>query len=246
MSLATADRKRRVSKSNLVETTEAQAKRTQMLKGFDTTSNCGAKADQIKGAGYDFVARYLSQSAWKAISPTESNQLRSAGLALVLVYEDGPTSLSYFSNSRGRSDGLRAAEQASAAGGDSSTIIYFAVDFDAQDADLSGAITDYFHGVQESLQTFSTERGKLYRIGVYGSGATCSALTSSGLAVSGWLAQSRRWRGNDSYKEWSIRQSMSATICGFSADPDDATGDYGAIRPATQLATTLDVGTSKS
>lgn len=142
-----------------------------MPKGLDTTSNCGAKAGEIRTAGYDFVARYLSRDSWKVISPDESKQLSSAGLAIVLIYEDSPTSVSYFSDSRGHSDGARAAEQAAAIGGNSGTTIYFAVDYNAEDQEITGAITNYFHGVATSLRTFATELGTFFRIGVYGSGA---------------------------------------------------------------------------
>src|SRR5579863_7327575 len=99
-----------------------------MAKGFDTTENCGPQSANIKAAGYDFIARYLSQSSWKRISANEAGALKTAGLAIVLVYEDGPTGTDYFSNARGQVDATRAAQQAQALGAPAEVAIYFAVD----------------------------------------------------------------------------------------------------------------------
>jgi|SRR5580704_6677839 hypothetical protein len=207
-----------------------------MPKGFDTTEDCGAKAHQIKVAGYDFVARYLSRSAWKVISADEAQMLLAADLAIVLVYEDGPTAIDYFSSARGQVDGTRAAQQAIALGAPEGTTIYFAIDYDASDEDLSGPITQYFQGIVNSLRGFAAANNPHYRVGVYGSGAACLAITGAGLATQGWLAQATGWSGHGAYTSWSISQGMPGTACGMSVDPDTAIGDYGAIQAATGTA----------
>jgi hypothetical protein len=200
-----------------------------MARGFDTTDNCGPKAAQIKGAGYDFVARYLSRSTWKLISSAEAQQLKAAGLAIVLVYEDGPTSADYFSSARGQVDGARAAQQARALSAPDGTAIYFAVDYDASNDDLSGVINQYFQGVNSALSSFSASGNPRYQVGVYGSGATCIAITGAGLAAFGWLAQATGWSGHGAYTNWSISQGMPGTVVGMSVDPDAATTNYGAF-----------------
>jgi hypothetical protein len=206
-----------------------------MLKGFDTTANCGAKAGTIKDQGYDFVARYLSRSSWKAITANEAQQLAGAGLAVVLVYEDAPTSADYFSNARGQVDSARAAQQANALGAPDGTTIYFAVDYDTSDSDLNGAINQYFQGVNSGFSSFASGGNARYRVGVYGSGASCMSVTGAGLASQGWLAQATGWRGHGSYTSWSISQAMPGQACGLSVDPDTATGDYEAIPPAAAV-----------
>jgi Domain of unknown function (DUF1906) len=160
-----------------------------MPQGFDTTQNCGDKAGAISAAGYDFVARYLSRSSWKLITADEAGKLSAAGLAIVLVYEDGPTSADYFSNARGQVDSARAAQQASLLGAPEGTTIYFAVDYDASDADLAGAINQYFQGTNSGMSSFAAAGNRRYRVGVYGSGATCMSITGAGLVSQGWLAQ---------------------------------------------------------
>lgn len=191
-----------------------------MAKGFDTTANCSDSAAAIAAAGYDFVGRYLSRSSWKVISAAEAAALNGAGLSVVLVYEDGPTANSYFSQDRGTSDGIRAAQQAAAIGAPAGTTLYFAVDYDASAADLAGPITAYFQGIASTPTAF--------QIGVYGSGATCSAITGAGLAGMGWLACAKGWAGYAGYlPAASIVQGLPTTVLGLSVDPDTGNGTYG-------------------
>jgi hypothetical protein len=197
-----------------------------MPKGFDTTQDVTTHVAAIKAGNYDFVARYLSQSHWKTISAAEANAIAAAGLGLVLVYEDGPTTSDYFSFGRGQADGTRAAQQAGLVAAPPGTILYFAVDYDASGGDIAGVITQYFNGVADALKSFAAANGVAYPAGVYGSGATCSTITAAGLAACGWLAQSHGWAGHDTYSGWSIRQGMPAVIAGLSVDPDDAIGNY--------------------
>jgi hypothetical protein len=207
-----------------------------MPRGFDTTQDTTLKLADIKAANYDFVARYLSQSHWKVIGPAEAAAITAAGLGLVLVYEDGPTTSDYFSFGRGQADGTRAAQQAGLIGAPAGTAIYFAVDYDASSDDINGVITQYFNGVSNAMKSFAAANGTNYSIGVYGSGATCSAVTASGLGQLGWLAQSPGWSGHDTYNGWSIRQLMPDVIAGLSVDPDDAIGNYGAVPPPVPIA----------
>jgi hypothetical protein len=202
-----------------------------MPKGFDTTADCTHKAQQIKAGGYDFVGRYLSSHSWKVISPDEANALRRAGLAIVLVYEDGPTADSYFSHGRGYADATRAAQQADLLGAPGGTTIYFAVDYDAAPHAIDGVIAQYFRGVVAALKSFAAGNNPKYEVGVYGSGATCGAITASGLASRGWLADATGWRGHASYTGWSITQSLPIKLLGMSVDPDSALDNYGAIPP---------------
>lgn len=202
-----------------------------MPNGFDTTADCTDRAADIADMNYEFVGRYLSSHDWKVIGPDEAAALSEEGLAIVLVYEDGPTTDSYFSTGRGRADALRAAQQAGLIGAPDNTTIYFAVDYDASAAAIAGVITEYFQGVNAALNQFAADGNRRYRIGIYGSGATCAGLTGAGLAAQGWLADATGWSGHGTYTEWSISQGLPATVAGLSVDPDTARGDYGAIAP---------------
>jgi len=199
-----------------------------MPTGFDTTRDTTAQAGTIKSLAYDFVARYLSQSHWKSVTPSETTALAAAGLNLVLVYEDDPTDAGYFSYDRGQADATRAAQQADLLAAPPGTALYFAVDYDAAANDITGVITQYFTGIADAL-TAHAANNTAYNAGVYGSGATCAAITAAGLAQYSWLAQSTGWAGHATYSTWSIRQHMPATIAGLPADPNDAIETYGAI-----------------
>lgn len=202
-----------------------------MPRGFDTTRNLSECADQVKAAGFDFVSRYLSKSHWKAVDKLELTALTEAGLAVVLVYEDSPTCLNYFSFGRGQADGLRAAQQAILIGAPAETTIYFAVDFDASAEEIGGPISQYFNGVYGSQKSITATHGVAYSVGVYGSGDVCKTITAAALAKHGWLAQSTAWRGHDTYTGWSIRQGAPAAVINMSVDLDDALGDFGAMPP---------------
>ena len=54
-------------------------------------------------------------------------------------------------------------------------------------------ITQYFNGVASALKTFAAAGGIGYAAGVYGSGDTCSVITSASLSKFGWLAQFCIW-----------------------------------------------------
>jgi hypothetical protein len=199
-----------------------------MAKGFDTRADCTALAVPIQAAGYDFVARYLSIVPSKVIGPAEASALHAAGLLIVLVYEDGPTSADYFTPDRGTKDGLRAAQQASLLTAPGGTIIYFAVDYDAQNDDVAKAITPYFQAVNNALKTFAATGGVQYSAGSYGSGAVCSTLMTAGLVTAGWRSNSTGWSGYGTYSDWSISQSLPDIVLGISVDPDLAVGtNYG-------------------
>jgi hypothetical protein len=204
-----------------------------MPTGFDTTANCAAKAAEIRDLNYDFVARYLSSDHWKVIVAQEAEALSDEGLAIVLVYEDGPTADTYFSTGRGQADAMRAAQQASLIGAPDNTTIYFAVDYDASAPDITGVITQYFQAIGAALNQFAADGNRPYRIGVYGSGATCAGITGAGLAGQGWLADATGWRGHGTYIGWSISQGLPTTVAGLSVDPDTARDDYGAIAPGS-------------
>ncbi len=207
-----------------------------MPQGFDTTQNISNQLETIKAQNYDFVARYLSQSSWKVITAAEATAILTAGLALVLVYEDGPTNPAYFSFGRGQADGARAAQQADLINSPAGTVLYFAVDYDASAEDICGVITQYFSGISDALKSRAAANGTAYAAGVYGSGATCAGITAAGLVKCGWLAQSTGWSGHDTYSGWSIRQGMPTVVAGLSVDPDNAIGEYGAIAPSLAIA----------
>lgn len=194
------------------------------LVGLDSTTRCTPDvAKQLKDNAYQFVGRYYSRTTkidGKKLTRDEALTISQAGLQIVAVYEDGPTNYTYFSAARGTADAQGAIQQAAAVGQPAGTAIYFTVDYDAAASEIAGNITDYFKAINAAV-------GDQFIVGVYGSGATCQAILSAGLAKLAWLSCSTSWMGTKSFTNWTIKQDNPKTIFGLNADPDQANEDLG-------------------
>lgn len=186
---------------------------------------------QLSGAGYSFVARYYSHNAWKTVKALEAQAIGNAGIDLVAVWQDANDSPGYFTRERGERDGTAAFAYARQIGQPEGSTIYFAVDYDASDADVKGRLVDYFAGVRASFVAAGNGNAT-YDIGVYGSGAVCAGLLAQKLASRSWLALASGWRGYGTFKDWNLKQSDETSIFGLTADPDRARGDHGGFRPS--------------
>jgi hypothetical protein len=198
------------------------------MNGVDASEDCTSYAAQIAAAGYGFVGRYYSQNASKALHADEAQSLCEAGLQLVTVYEDGPTSDSYFTTARAQADAQRAWTQAQAVGQPAGTAIYFAVDYDAPNAAIRGAIGSYFGAVATVL----ARQPRTYLVGIYGSGRSCDWMLTQGLAQRTWLAGATGWAGHRAFSRsnrWNIRQGGTAKIGALTVDTNESNGDFGAF-----------------
>jgi hypothetical protein len=194
--------------------------------GVDAYAGCAPIAGLLKSSGRSFVCRYYANSSRKRLTVSEAKVLSSAGLKVVTVWEDGyPTKAAYFSYAKGVDDGASAYHDAMSLGQPNGSAIYFAVDFDATAAEITGVISDYFRGIADGFATIS--RGAPgYLIGVYGSGLTCSSILTQGLVKYSWLALATGWQGY-SFGGWNIKQKPGEPVKGIPLDFDDATDDYG-------------------
>jgi len=207
-----------------------------MTTGFDANADLTRFASCLRTAGFDFVCRYYNiNNPHKNLSLAEAKALSAAGLKIVAVWENGfPDHASYFSHAKGVFDGTSAyhfAEQTITQ--PANTPIYFAVDFDASQKDVNGAITDYFQGITDAFNTIS-KQAPIYQIGVYGSGLTCSSLLNAGLVQFTWLAQSMGFRGSKTFKNFNIKQLLQKRVCtaiqgGIAGDPDTGKGNEGSF-----------------
>ena len=123
-------------------------------------SPISAKAAQIiKSEGYDFAGRYLVPMGMsKAIWPREAEDIRRAGLGLLLVWEIEAERIRRGADV-GRADGESARELAHEIGAPAGTIIYFAADY--------GVPPEDYGLVEEYLRAASVGLGE-YGCGVYG------------------------------------------------------------------------------
>lgn len=198
-----------------------------MLQGCDSSSAV-TSADLLclQQKGYSFVGRYYSRTTHiegKKLTASEAVMISEGGIDLVAVYEDAPVEYSYFSGARGSEDATAALEQAAAVGQPEGTAIYFSVDYDASDSEIAGNIHAYFSAA-------AAEIGSKYLIGIYGSGAACTAMMNAGFAQLAWLSQSTGFNGTKTFTNWVIKQGLEGSVCGLNSDSDVAQGNYGSFR----------------
>jgi Domain of unknown function (DUF1906)/Bacterial SH3 domain len=214
---------------------------------IDASVPCGNSTSALVSAGVKTVIRYYSRDTLnpaKRLTVKEAGQLAAAGLRLGIVHEArAGNSAAAFNAQSGNLDGTYARNYcAKIIGQPADSAIYFGVDFDASPAQIKSNVLPFFQAVaaafgpDPSLPT--------YRIGVYGSGATCDAVMGARLASHAWLAQSTGWRGYKPYlqaKKWSLLQGPVSTVAGLDCDPDQANGDFGDFQlgpPVAQIGTT--------
>ena len=178
-----------------------------------------ADATCLYSHGVRAVGRYYRHDPDDPMTPltrVEAVNLSTVGLSLWSVFEYENTA-SYFTQGQGVTDARVSAEYADRTiQQPHGSAIYFAVDFDATEADITGGIADYFRGVASAMA------GR-YQIGVYGSGACCSYLLDQQLVAKAWLSQSTGYSGHSAFfasGRWAIAQLPRTTVCGIDLDGD--------------------------
>lgn len=135
-----------------------------------------ARAQALGNAGYRIVGRYLDEHLdpgdddylGKALTSTELSDIVRGGLGVYPIFQWNGTTRANFTYDKGFEQGGVAEARAREFGFGRGTCIYFAVDFDATQADIDAAVLDYFRGVRAALG-----RTNRYTFGVYGSRNVC-------------------------------------------------------------------------
>jgi peptidoglycan hydrolase-like protein with peptidoglycan-binding domain len=177
-------------------------------------------AEAIKRAEFEYVGRYLTGTVTKngtrvskALTREELEVIFNAGLKVFPIYEDGGYELTYFRGRQGYTDARVAISTAMQLGIPSDTTIYFAVDFDALDVDITNNILPYFKAIKS---IFDSENPSNYRVGVYGARNICSRVCNNGYAEKSFVADmSTGWSGNLGFKmpiNWSFDQFNTITV----------------------------------
>ncbi|KGJ72568.1 hypothetical protein GY21_14345, partial [Cryobacterium roopkundense] len=151
--------------------------------GCDTRFEITAsRAEWLANNGYQIVGRYIfdppDSSLDKEIKPGELATIFDAGMRVLPIYQDSARILADFTYAQGYQHALNAHELASGYGFNRGTVIYFAVDYDATQEDITASIIPYFQGVQGGL----AYNGKQYVHGVYGSRNVCANVTEKTFA----------------------------------------------------------------
>lgn len=177
-----------------------------------------AKAQALIENGYEYIGRYLtgtySGGINKALSREEAEIILEAGLKFFPIYQDGGTAVEEFTAENGQLDGKAAVNAAKALGLPDGTIIYFAVDFDTFDYQITSNILPYFKEVYDEVSSSSA-----YKVGIYGTRNVCSRVSDKGYACSSFVGNmSTGFSGNLGFKmpsNWAFDQFSDKDKNGF-------------------------------
>lgn len=174
-------------------------------------------AGLLFATGKQVIGRYLTNATSptalnKKLQPGEIETIFNAGLRIFPIFQTSGLTASYFSSDRGRRDALEAIAAASNYGFHAGTVIYFAVDFDATDVEISNNIIPHFRAVREA----ALASGGRYRVGVYGTRNVCKQVSDLGYADLSFVAgMSTGYSGNLGFRlpsNWAFDQISSARI----------------------------------
>lgn len=213
-----------------------------MTKIIDTNVDVTTRLAALKAAGVTTIIRYLDPIGPgnpKCIKPAEARAIAAAGLRLALVCEGwGDFAHGGISAGAGERDGDWCAKYAPTVGAPRHACIYFAVDTDANAAQIGKLVLPYFKAVHAACA------GAGFRNGCYGSGDVCAAVTAGALAELSWLSCSIGWSGSRDYlaaNKWALRQHLPARVAGIDCDANDMnlqvnSGDFGDFVPFAEAA----------
>lgn len=202
-----------------------------MTKIIDASTPCTTKAPALFAAGIRTVIRYYSRDTTrpsKRLHAAEAAALTAAGLRIGIVHEGRfGDKVDNFDRATGVADALYAQSYgAQIIGQPDGSAIYFGADFDATKMQIRDNILPYFQGIADAFAQKPV--GPQYKVGIYGSGASCEAVLAAGLADKAWLAQSTGWLDYVSFRDarrWALLQGMGTKVAGVDCDPNDANPD---------------------
>lgn len=157
----------------------------------------------LKANGYEVIGRYLTGGSFKELREGEVERIISNGMKLFPIFQESGANLEYFTSARGKIDAEKSTKAARKYGIPKDSIIYFAVDTDPLDGDITGKILPYFKSLSEN---FDPE----YKIGVYGTRNVCTQVCNKGFAETSFVSDmSYGFSGNMGFKipqKWNLDQ----------------------------------------
>lgn len=165
----------------------------------------------LKANGYEIVGRYLTEPRqeslnpkeyFKAIRPGELERITNGGIKFFPIFQEYSTKLSHFTRENGERHAKQAREAAQRLG-IPPTVIYFAVDYDATDPEVSSNIKPYFKAIKANLSGG-------FGVGIYASRNICTRVIEAGYAMSAFVSDmSTGFSGNLGFpipEEWNYDQ----------------------------------------
>lgn len=177
------------------------------------------RLDYLKSNGYTVVGRYLTGSS-KGLKDEEPKRILDNGFSFFPIFQETlyTDTVSKYNYNLGVSDANKAVNRAEELGIPSGTIIYFAIDFDPIDSEISSYVIPYFNGINSAI-------GK-YKVGIYGTRNACTKVMGAGYAETCFVSDmSTGYSGNMGFKipnNWNLDQfhEYSVTTASGSWDID--------------------------
>lgn len=185
-----------------------------MLKGIDFAFGGGVTTAQIKAAGYQFVARYLSGGNSKDISAAEVANYKAAGIPVVFVWEVGGNEFTF---AQGAQDAHAADAEANNVGAPGAVIFF------AQDVPVAAGAnpTAYMQGVNSVIG--------LGRSGLYAEFDVMKRVFDAGAITYGWQTS------GGSGGQWDNRALLRQVAYGVTVGPATCDVDEAAFWSSTQV-----------
>lgn len=180
------------------------------------------------------VGRYINGTDFKVLRPGEVRRIIDGGLALFPIYQESGVSGDFFSKFEGKRQALEANRLAIIHEIPFDSIIYFAVDYDAQEDSIRSKILPYFEGVNEALLD--------YKVGVYGSRNVCQRVVSAQLSETCFVSNmSSGFSGNLGFKMprgWNLDQFDEINISDWGIDKVTYSGAFGLVTKYDETVST--------
>jgi peptidoglycan hydrolase-like protein with peptidoglycan-binding domain len=187
----------------------------------------------VRNNGYRIVGRYLTGGTNKVLTNSEIALINDHGLSFFPLYQEDGDALEYFSYDQGYDAGVAACAAARGFGIPYGTVLYFSVDFDALDEEITSAVIPHFQGVRDSVAA----DGGQYAVGVYGCRNTCSRLSSAGLTSRSFVSgMSTGYSGNLGFplpENWAFDQIKNEVL---------ASGTAGSVEIDNDIVSGRDLG----
>ncbi|MGW6056022.1 glycoside hydrolase domain-containing protein [Streptomyces sp. NPDC055189] len=177
-----------------------------------------ARAQALKSAGYKYIGRYLynpfpdGDLREKEIQPGELATIKEYGLRCFPIYQTWARSVDYYSPKQGIADCMNAAFKAEEHGFKPGSRIYFAVDYDAVNDEVTSHILPYFKSISEQMDRM----GSPYKLGIYGPRNACTRVSDAGHAGASFVSNmSSGFSGNLGYSmptNWSFDQIVTKWV----------------------------------
>ncbi|MEU7904931.1 glycoside hydrolase domain-containing protein [Actinoplanes sp. NPDC049118] len=175
-----------------------------------------ARAQTLKAAGVKYIGRYLYNPSStslpeKQIQPGELATIKQYGLRCFPIYQTWSRSADYFNYPQGCIDASNAIEWAKIHGFKPGSIIYFAVDYDAMDGEVTDYILPHFQGIYRTIGELSS-----YGVGIYGPRNICQRVSDAGYAATSFVSDmSSGFSGNLGYPlptNWAFDQIATISV----------------------------------